>query len=117
MLLLHKTESGYVARTDKGNQLVLHFNNVSLCFTPRSLRRLQQHLQALDLDQGMFSPEEKCHEVAFSTFPITLHFDYYEIHEFMELVEEGLSQFDLERILGEVGVSWAEPGGEANHDY
>jgi predicted dienelactone hydrolase len=104
MHTLHQTESGYMARPGEGRQLVLHFNNLSLRFTPRSLQRLRDQLLALDLSEGMFAPEEKRFELPFETYPITLHFDYYEVHEVLELIEEGLAQHELDQLLTGCGI-------------
>jgi len=93
-----------MARPGEGRQLVLHFNNLSLRFTPRSLQRLRDQLLALDLSEGMFAPEEKRFELPFETYPITLHFDYYEVHEVLELIEEGLAQHELDQLLTGCGI-------------
>lgn len=107
MNTLHQTESGYMARPGEGRQLVLRFNNLSLRFTPSSLRRLRQQLQELDLTEGMFAPEEKRFDVSFDPYPVTLHFDFYEVHEILELIEEGLAQYDLNELLSQAGISQA----------
>jgi hypothetical protein len=93
-----------MARPGEGRQLMLHFNNLTLRFTPSSLYRMRDQLMALDLSKGMFTPEEKRFEVSFETYPITLHFDYYEVHEVLELIEEGLAQYELTQLLTGCGI-------------
>lgn len=107
MITLHQTESGYMARPTSGRQLLLHFNNLSIRITPRSLRRMRDYLRSMDMSEGMFNPEEKQFSVAFGSYPLTLHFDYFELQEVLELVEEGLAQYELAEMLEQAGVSWA----------
>lgn len=99
MQLLHKTEFGQASRTTAGRQIVLHFNQVSLRLTPLSLKKLGRHLQQIDLNQGIFTPEERVYEIAFATYPITIYLNYHEIYDLIELVDEALAQFELYDLL------------------
>jgi len=106
MQIIYQTEEGYVATGQTSRQLIVKFHNFSLEFTPRSLRKLLSYLQDLVPHAYLFDPEDRCFEVTFATYPMSLHFKYLEIKAFAELIEEGLFQLSLETMLSETGVNF-----------
>ncbi|MEM6764714.1 MAG: DUF6686 family protein [Bacteroidota bacterium] len=102
---LFETSSGSLQSSQSGNKLTLHFQNFSLSFTPRSLRKLHTYLSTVDLTDGLSYPLEKRFEIGFSSFPLKLFFNYYEITELIELIEEGLAEYAFKCLLKETGVS------------
>ncbi|MEM8897985.1 MAG: DUF6686 family protein [Bacteroidota bacterium] len=105
MAMLFETSSGSLHASRSRKKLTLQFLNFSLSFTPRSLSKLQAYLSTIDLSIGLDYPYEKRFEIGFSSFPLKLFFNYYEITELVELIEEGLAEYEFQCLLKEAGVS------------
>ena len=105
MALLFDSPSGSLQASNSGKRITLQFLNFSLTFTPRSLNKLYSYLQTIDLSIGLDYPYEKRFEIGFSSFPLKLFFNYYEISELIELIEEGLAEHEFQCLLRETGIS------------
>ena len=105
MSILSASTSGSLQSSKSGKRIVIRFQNFSLTLTPRSLKKLYAYLSTQDYAEGLSYPLERRFEVAFASFPMTLYFNYYEITELMELIEEGLAEYNFQCLLKETGVS------------
>ncbi|MEO0584181.1 MAG: DUF6686 family protein [Bacteroidota bacterium] len=105
MFDLHHTESGTIRLDESKNKCAIKFNNFGFELSLRSLKKLHQYLLQLDPNDGLFNPMDKCFEVCFSSGGMTLYFDYYEILEFTELIDDGLAQWQLRNLLTSSGIT------------